>query len=59
MRGQGDLLEEGELVDLYGISYTNEVAFLREVIWHGSNVKIIEPEELRASLISLMKEVVS
>ena len=59
LRSQGELLEEGELVDLYGISYTNEVAFLREVIWHGSNVKIIEPESLRASLTSLMKEVVS
>ena len=58
LRQRGTLLENGDDFDTYEINYENEKIFLREIIWHGNNVKIIEPSDLRNHLIALLDEVI-
>jgi proteasome accessory factor B len=53
-RQRGKQVAEGAVFDTYEINYENERAFLREIIWHGDNVKILEPLELRKQLIDLV-----
>jgi proteasome accessory factor B len=57
LRNRGSLLDEGDDYDTYEITYENENALIRELIWHGSNIRIIEPVELQAELIKLIKGV--
>lgn len=53
-RQRGKQVAEGPVFDTYEINYENERAFLREIIWHGDNVKILEPLELREQLTDLV-----
>ena len=57
LRQRGELIFEGDEFDRYQINYENERIFLRELIWHGANVRILEPENLQRDLISLIEEV--
>jgi proteasome accessory factor B len=54
IRQRGKQVAEGPDFDTYEINYENERTFLREIIWHGDNVKILEPLELREQLIDLV-----
>lgn len=54
IRQRGKQVAEGPDFDTYEINYENERTFLREIIWHGDNVKILEPFELREQLIDLV-----
>lgn len=53
-RQRGRLIFEGNEFDTYEINYENERAFLREIVWHGDNVKILEPKVLRDQLLILI-----
>lgn len=55
LRNSGKFLKEDADGDVYEFAYTNESTFLREIIWHGNSVKILEPENLVDSLISILK----
>ena len=57
IRQRGKQVTEGPDFDTYEINYENERTFLREIIWHGDNVKILEPLELREQLIDLINGV--
>jgi len=54
LRRRGELISQGAEFDTYEINYETERAFLREIVWHGTNVRIIGPENLKTSLISLL-----
>jgi len=54
LRNQGKFLEEKESSDLYEFAYSNEQKFLREIIWHGDGVKIVEPESLAKALVGIL-----
>jgi len=57
LRNRGLFLEQDEEFDIYEIAYENENTFIREIVWHGTNVRIIQPIELRASLVKLLQAV--
>jgi predicted DNA-binding transcriptional regulator YafY len=40
--------------DTYQIEYENETTFLRELIWHGPNIQVVEPAELKAGLLKIV-----
>jgi len=54
LRERGKLIKPGEDFDTYELNYENETVFLREIIWHGANVKILEPVELQSQLLNLV-----
>lgn len=54
IRQRGKRVSEGSDFDTYEINYENERTFLREIIWHGDNVKILEPKELSEQLVNLV-----
>jgi len=58
LRNRGSILSEGEEFDTFQIAYENENAFLREILWFGASVRIVEPIELKLSLIALLQEVI-
>lgn len=51
LRQRGKLLSQGSEYDTYEINYENERIFLRELIWHGVNVRILEPANLKEQLL--------
>ena len=53
-RQRGKQIAEGVEFDTYEIDYENERSFLREVLWHGENIRIIEPQTLRNQLLILV-----
>jgi predicted DNA-binding transcriptional regulator YafY len=53
-RQRGKLIIEGSEFDTYEINFENERTFLREIIWHGDNVRISEPQSLRNQLLVLI-----
>ena len=55
LRNRGKYLEEKDGYDIYEIAYNNESIFLREIIWHGDSVKILEPKSLANSLIATLE----
>ena len=57
LRNRGQLVSEENDFGTYEIAYENEVTFLRELIWHGVNVQIVEPAELKSALIDLLNGV--
>lgn len=57
LRNRGKLIEEGPESDIFEFVYTNEPSFMRELIWHGSSVKVIEPKSLSQSLLQLLSKV--
>lgn len=57
LRNRGRLISEENDFGTYEIAYENEVTFLRELIWHGVNVQIVEPAELKSALIDLLSGV--
>ena len=57
LRNRGQLISEENDFGTYEIAYENEVTFLRELIWHGVNVQIVEPAELKSALIDLLNGV--
>ena len=59
LRERGKLLSQGEDFDTYEINFEYERIFLREIIWHGSNVRIIEPANLVEQLLDLVDGVLS
>ena len=54
LRQRGILLAQGEEFDTYEINYENERVFVRELIWHGVNVRVLEPLNLKEELVSLL-----
>lgn len=56
-RRRGKLITEGTEFDSYEINYENERTLLREIIWHGDNVRIVEPRELKEQLLILISGV--
>jgi predicted DNA-binding transcriptional regulator YafY len=59
LRERGKLISQGEDFDTYEINFEYERIFLREIIWHGSNVRIIEPANLVEQLLDLVEGVLS
>ena len=59
LRQRGKLLSQGSEYDTYEINYENERIFLRELIWHGVNVRILEPVNLREELLSIVDGVLA
>ena len=57
LRNRGTLLDEGDEYDTYEIAYENENALIKELIWHGTNIRVIEPVELQSQLLKLIKGV--
>ena len=53
-RQRGKQTAEGVEFDTYEIDYENERSFLREILWHGENIRIIEPPALRNQLLVLV-----
>lgn len=58
LRNRGRLISEENDFDIYEIAYENEDSFIRELIWHGTNVQIIEPVELQSALLSVLEGVI-
>ena len=54
LRTRGTFIADDGEFDIYQINFENEAAFLREVIWHGTNVEVMEPIELKQSLLTLL-----
>ena len=54
LRNRGQLISEENDFGTYKIAYENEDTFLRELIWYGVNVQIVEPAELKSALIDLL-----
>jgi proteasome accessory factor B len=54
LRTRGTFIADDWEFDIYQINFENEAAFLREVIWHGTNVEVMEPIELKQSLLTLL-----
>ena len=54
LRKRGNFIADDGEFDIYQINFENEAAFLREVIWHGTNVEVMEPIELKQSLLTLL-----
>jgi predicted DNA-binding transcriptional regulator YafY len=54
LRNRGQLVSEENDFGTYKIAYENEDTFLRELIWYGVNVQIVEPAELKSALIDLL-----
>ena len=59
LRERGKLISQGEDFDTYEINFEHERIFLREIIWHGANVRIIEPANLVEQLLDLVDGVLS
>jgi proteasome accessory factor B len=57
LRNRGKLIEEGQQSDTFEFVYTNESSFIRELIWHGSTVKVLEPKSLSQALVALLSKV--
>lgn len=53
-RRRGKQTAEGVEFDTYEIDYENERAFLREILWHGENIRLVEPQALRDQLLILI-----
>jgi predicted DNA-binding transcriptional regulator YafY len=54
LRERGKLIKQSDEFDTYELSYENETVFLREMIWHVANVKIVEPVQLQKQLLKLV-----
>jgi len=54
LRNRGKLSSEEDDFGIYEIAFENQDSFLRELVWHGVNVQIVEPLELRSALIGLL-----
>lgn len=54
LRRRGKQTAEGVEFDTYEIDYENERAFLREILWHGENIRLVEPQALRDQLLILI-----
>ena len=59
LRQRGKLLSQGSEYDTYEINYENERIFLRELIWHGVNVRILEPVNLKEQLLAIVDGVLA
>ena len=59
LRQRGKLLSQESEYDTYKINYENERVFLRELIWHGVNVRILEPANLKEQLLSIVDGVLA
>ena len=59
LRQRGRLLSQGSEFDTYEINYENERMFLRELVWHGVNVRVLEPDNLKAGLLLLVDGVLA
>ena len=53
-RRRGKQTGEGVEFDTYEIDYENERAFLREILWHGENIRLVEPQALKDQLLILI-----
>ena len=53
-RRRGKQTAEGFEFDTYEIDYENERAFLREILWHGENIRLVEPQALKEQLLILI-----
>ena len=53
-RRRGKQTAEGVEFDTYEIDYANERAFLREILWHGENIRLVEPQALKEQLLILI-----
>jgi len=54
LRNWGKMISEEIEFDTYQIEYENETTFLRELIWHGPNIQVVEPAELKAGLLKIV-----
>jgi len=59
LRERGNLIAQSEEFDTYEINFEHEPMFLREIIWHGANVRIVEPVALQEKLLELVDGVLS
>ena len=56
LRNSGNFLGDDGEFDLYEIPYDSLTNFARSILWHGSNVAVIEPINLRTHVLSLLSE---
>ena len=54
LRQRGKLIAQGDDFDTFEVTYESEQIFLRELIWQGVNVRILEPANLKEDLLSLI-----
>ena len=59
LRERGKLISQGADFDTYEINFEHERMFLREIIWHGTNARIVEPVVLQEKLLELIDGVLS
>ncbi|CAB4735295.1 MAG: WYL domain-containing protein [Actinobacteria bacterium] len=59
LRQRGILISQGNDFDTFEITYENESVFLRELIWQGTNVRVVEPINLKKQLLALIDGVLS
>lgn len=54
LRNRGTFVKQDGEFESFELTYENEALFLRELLWHETNVKIIEPLSLREALLTLV-----
>jgi proteasome accessory factor B len=59
LRNEGVISEHDSEWDRVNLQYQSSKQILREILWAGDNVIILEPEELRNKLITSLKEVIA
>jgi proteasome accessory factor B len=59
LRQRGKLLSQGSEYDTYELNYENERVFLRELIWHVANVRILEPANIKEQLLAIIDGVLA
>jgi predicted DNA-binding transcriptional regulator YafY len=51
--------ELGEEWDVIGLPILNQSALLSLILWHGADVEVLSPADLRSSIVSVLKEIVA
>ncbi|MEN9351428.1 MAG: hypothetical protein RL455_369 [Actinomycetota bacterium] len=56
LRSKYECKEVNDDWDLMKIPYTYEQEIIESILWHGSNVVVVSPEDLRAKVLSKVKQ---
>jgi len=51
--------ELGEEWDVIGLPILDQSALLSLILWHGDDVEVLSPADLRSSIVSVLKEIVA
>ena len=57
LRGAGNCVDDDGEFDTFEIPFDSEQNFARSLLWHGSNVIVLQPQSLREHVIGLLKQV--